>query len=39
LSDNSETGPRLPGARRLHRGIQGQEIGLEGNFIDGFEDF
>lgn len=30
--------PRLAGTRRLHGSVQGKQIGLEGNLIDGFDD-
>ena len=29
----------LAGPGRLHRGVQGQQIGLESNFVNGLDDF
>ncbi len=38
LGHHRKTGAGLSGPGRLHRGVQGQQIGLKGDFIDGFYD-
>jgi hypothetical protein len=35
---NGESLTRLPGPRRFHRGIEGQQVGLEGDLVDDFDD-
>ena len=38
LSDDGEALPCLTGPRRLDAGIERQQVGLEGNFIDDVDD-
>ncbi len=37
IGHHGEARPRLSGPGRLHGGVQGQQVGLEGDLVDGLD--
>ena len=38
VGDHGEAHARFAGARRFHRRVQRQDVGLEGDLVDGLDD-